>query len=1131
MHQFLGEFMIVRTTRIVSGLILGFLIAQSTAATSLVNLRGKVVDASQNGLPGVTISIKDMDYSAITDAQGNWSIGASAPIELKENDYSSIDLFGQNLQLNLGKSGPVKIDIVDLFGKQSKTIMNETLNGGQYNVNLGATDFAKGVWLVRVQSTQESKVLRWINTENNNQKAAVVSSSRHRPSILTKGIGEQDSLIITYQDKEVSRREQANLLAGTLPDFILCGVTPAISPTEAGTIQQELPIYILFGDSITVNFTYDENMWRPQKLIVGGDIFPASGSEYRIGLSSPNDGVTLTMATRDQSISFSDISDKVFGVGSFVVGAQASSGQPVTLESVTYDVCYASGDSILVVGTGVCEFYATQTGDEFFNPVQIDTSFVVSVGTQVVSIDSIANLTFGESSFEVTASTTSGLSLYFESITPSICTVDQYLVSMNGAGACTIKATPESSPNYQTTSGTRTFQINKATQTIAFEDTTGKVYGDASFDLGALATSELPVFLSSNTPTVCTASDSMVTLLSGGTCTLYASQVGNANYSATSTTIHLPIAKADQQLSFIPMEDTTYKAATLIPVVTSTALGLPIVISSGTPTVCSVTSNIVTMLKSGSCELTASQAGDSKYNATVSDIESFEIYKADQTISFTPINDTPLSSPPFTPTVTASSGLPVFITSLDNNICTVTNNLVTVITAEGCRLLGTQAGDDRYNAVEVETSFNSIKKSQTITLTTPVSKNYGDADFDLVATTNATPTPIPVTLTSITDAVCLVNGNTVTVISVGTCSIQATAEADGSYFAAQTVVKSFPVNKATQIVTIDPVASFTFGDLTSFAVSAVASSGLTPVFTSTTTTVCTVTGTTVSVVGVGTCIIRATQAGSTLYNSGTSTVSVTIAKANQTINTFALDSKIYGATGFTLVGSAVSTSGLAIAYTSATPTICTVSSNVLYMLTSGTCTVNANQAGNANYFAALTESSSFTVYKAPQTITFNPIGNKTFGVATFYVTSLLSATSGLAPVLTSLTPDVCVVNAMAISIVGAGSCNLQADQPGDGKYEAASTVSQSFTVAQLAQTISFGTITTKTLSLTPQFTLSGTASSGLPLFSVSQTPMVCTVDGSSVTLDAKGTCTLTLSQSGNQNFLPATAVSQSFIVN
>ncbi len=79
------------------------------------------------------------------------------------------------------------------------------------------------------------------------------------------------------------------------------------------------------------------------------------------------------------------------------------------------------------------------------------------------------------------------------------------------------------------------------------------------------------------------------------------------------------------------------------------------------------------------------------------------------------------------------------------------------------------------------------------------------------------------------------------------------------------------------------------------------------------------------------------------------------------------------------------------------------------------------------------------------------------------------------------------------------------------------------------QTITFNPLPDKWLGDAP-FTLTATASSGLPVTFATRSPAVCTVNGNSVTLLAAGSCILEATQAGNANFNPAPPVVRFFSV-
>ncbi|MGA2890184.1 MAG: choice-of-anchor D domain-containing protein [Terracidiphilus sp.] len=144
-----------------------------------------------------------------------------------------------------------------------------------------------------------------------------------------------------------------------------------------------------------------------------------------------------------------------------------------------------------------------------------------------------------------------------------------------------------------------------------------------------------------------------------------------------------------------------------------------------------------------------------------------------------------------------------------------------------------------------------------------------------------------------------------------------------------------------------------------------------------------------------------------------------------------------------------------------------------------------------------------------------------------------SASSGLPVSLTSTTPSVCTVSASFASLLAAGTCTIQANQAGSPVYAAAPTVTQSFTVNLLAQTIIFSAIPAQMINTSVSITLNAWADSGLPVSFTSTTPTICTASSaaSTATLLAAGTCTIQASQPGDGvMYAAAPAVTQSFTV-
>jgi hypothetical protein len=154
--------------------------------------------------------------------------------------------------------------------------------------------------------------------------------------------------------------------------------------------------------------------------------------------------------------------------------------------------------------------------------------------------------------------------------------------------------------------------------------------------------------------------------------------------------------------------------------------------------------------------------------------------------------------------------------------------------------------------------------------------------------------------------------------------------------------------------------------------------------------------------------------------------------------------------------SATASSGLAVTFTTTTPTVCTSSGtngSTISILAIGTCTVVADQAGDAHWAPAPSVSQSFQVTGPPpptgsaQTITFPPIPDQELGTGAAHASA--TASSGLTVTFTSTTPSVCTTfgaDGSSITLLTVGQCTIQADQPGDASYAAAPSVLQSFNV-------------------------------------------------------------------------------------
>jgi hypothetical protein len=133
----------------------------------------------------------------------------------------------------------------------------------------------------------------------------------------------------------------------------------------------------------------------------------------------------------------------------------------------------------------------------------------------------------------------------------------------------------------------------------------------------------------SSTPTVCSANGTALTLLSVGTCTLTASQMGNAYYAAASpVTITFAVNAATGAAQSIIFSSPVGNQQFDIPapaLVASATSGLPVSFASATTSVCLVNGTALTWRQPGTCAITGIQAGDATWAAAPTVSNSFYV--------------------------------------------------------------------------------------------------------------------------------------------------------------------------------------------------------------------------------------------------------------------------------------------------------------------------------------------------------------------------------------------------------------------------------------------------------------------------------------------------------------------------
>jgi hypothetical protein len=642
-------------------------------------------------------------------------------------------------------------------------------------------------------------------------------------------------------------------------------------------------------------------------------------------------------------------------------------------------------------------------------------------------------------------------------------------------------------------------------------------------------------------PAACTAT---VTGLTNGTAYTFTVTATNAiGTSVASGASNSVTPKANQTITFTNPGAQNFGTT---PTLTATATsGLTPTFTSSTTGVCTITSGgALTFVTAGTCTIDADQAGNASTNAAPTVPRSFTVNAVAPgapTIGTATAGDTQASVTFTAPastggaaitgyTVTANpggatgtgAGSPITVTGL-------TNGVAYTFTVTATNSAATGAASAASNSI-------TPASPQTITFANPGAQNFG-ASPSLSATSTS---GLTVSFTSSTPSVCTVSSATLTFLAAGPCTINADQAGDSTFLPASQVSRSFTVNAVVPgaptigtAIAGDTQASVAFVAPVNIGGSAITSYTVTvnpadvaPVNGASSPIV--VTGLTNGVAYTFTVTadnVAGTSPASGASNSITPAATQTITFANPGARNF----------GTTPTLTATSDSGLTPTFTSSTTGVCTITSGgALTFVAAGTCTINADQAGNGTYLAATQVTRSFTVNAVvPGAPT---IGTATAGNAQATVAFTAPASNGGA----TITAYTVTSNPGGLTGTGAGSPITVAGLTNGTSYTftvratnsagaGAASVATSAVTPQATQTISFNNPGTQNLDSV--LTVTATATSGLTPTFTSFTNNVCTVtSGGVVTFVATGTCTLSANEPGNTVYSAATPVTRSFTV-
>jgi gliding motility-associated-like protein len=255
--------------------------------------------------------------------------------------------------------------------------------------------------------------------------------------------------------------------------------------------------------------------------------------------------------------------------------------------------------------------------------------------------------------------------------------------------------------------------ITPVLQVITFAPLPTVPYGSADIMPNATSTNNtIGITYTSSNKAIATIVAGNIHITGAGTVTITASQAGDLTYG--------PAAPVTQTLTVTPVPLTiTANNQTRVyganPAFTATCTGLvngDTQSSLATQPVFTTTAN--TTSPPGTYPISVSGAYSPNYVISYAG-GTLTITKAPQTINFGPIPIQRIGTPSITLNITASSGLPVTISSADQSIATVNGSVVKLLGLGSTTITAHQAGDDNYLPADTSQVLDIV--------TTPVAPN------------------------------------------------------------------------------------------------------------------------------------------------------------------------------------------------------------------------------------------------------------------------------------------------------------------------------------------------------------------------------------------------------------------------
>ncbi|MBU3681558.1 MAG: hypothetical protein FGM16_06435, partial [Flavobacterium sp.] len=524
---------------------------------------------STNGTSFTELTTTNLPYTATNNVTGSASISVTLPAAFNNSATARLRFYEYSTNTGSGSQPKISIDNIAVTGLSAGPIISGAATAAAFTTIYGTASAVQTFAIIGASLTEDlvataptgfevsadgttyGSTATFAQTGGNVSgslrlrlaSTALVLGSYNAQTIVLSSAGATSVNITTASSGNAVSPKTLTITGLTADDKEYDGTSFAtLSGTAVlnGVLSADAANVSLVIDSATAEFSSPEVGVSIPVIVSGYSLLGSAATNY--ALQQPT-GLTASITIsglQAQTITFGTLADATYGDADITLGASASSGLTVSYSSSNTSVATVVGNILTIVGVGTTTITASQVGDASYNPAP-NVAQNITVNALPVTITGIA---ISDKPYNgTTAATITGTAV----LSPSAVLGDDVAIGgtpvavFNSAAVGT--AIPVTVSGYALT-GTKasnyalsqptglTAAITVADQTITFNALSTYYVNDASFTLGATASSALAISYSSSNTAVATISGSTVTIVGTGTATITASQAGDTNYNA-----------------------------------------------------------------------------------------------------------------------------------------------------------------------------------------------------------------------------------------------------------------------------------------------------------------------------------------------------------------------------------------------------------------------------------------------------------------------------------------------------------------------------------------------------------------------------------------------------------------------